>query len=104
MKTKHVPSVPLAPSFATTHALIHSSPWNPLPPDLTVPISTWKAAGEDGVELLMEVNDFLAPDYSMPIKFSDQLLLVATKGEEAEDAHEACRAPGDTRPLSLKKQ
>ena len=27
----------------------------------------------------------------MPIKFSDQLMLLTAKGEEPDDAHEVCR-------------
>jgi hypothetical protein len=67
-----------------------------------LPYSAWGAAGDAGVETLVGVNDFLASGYSMPIEFSDQLMLFAVKGEEAEDAHEVCRSPSDTRPLSLK--
>ena len=80
---------------AFTKNLKHSEPG----PD-GLPYAAWDS--DAGAETLLEVNDFLASGYSMPIKFSDQLMLFAAKGEEAEDAHEVCRSPGDTRPLSLK--
>ena len=65
-----------------------------------LPYSAWDS--DAGAETLSGVNDFLATGYSMPINFSDQLLLFAVKGDEVDDAHEVCRTPGDTRPLSLK--
>jgi hypothetical protein len=67
-----------------------------------VPYCAWEAAGNDGAETLWLVNQHLASGHTMPFEFSDQLMIFAAKGEEPEDAHEVCRAPGDTRPLSLK--
>ena len=44
-----------------------------------LPYVAWDAPGHDGAQTLFEVNNFLASGYSMPMVFSDQLLLFDVK-------------------------
>ena len=67
-----------------------------------LPYADWDAAGDAGAETLLEVNDILASGYTMPITFSDQLMLFAVKGEKPDVTHEVSRLAADTRPLSFK--
>ena len=50
-----------------------------------VPYLAWEVAGDVGAETLREVNDFLASGHTMPISFSDQLLLFGVNGEVSDD-------------------
>ena len=88
-------------SNASVRSFLRSAKHSQPGPD-GVPYLAWEVAGDVGAETLRGVNDFLASGYSMPITFSDQLLLFGVKGEDSDDALEVRRVAGDTRPLSLK--
>jgi hypothetical protein len=89
------------PSSMSVRAFIKSSKHSKPGPD-GLPYAAWDAAGDAGAETLLEVNDFLASGYTMPVTYSDQLMLFVVKGEDQDDAYEVCRVAADTRPLSLK--
>ena len=89
------------PSSAGFQAFLRRAPHSACGPD-GIPYSAWRAAGDSGVQTLLKLGWHIMSSGSPPPAFNESLSVFIPKPVEDTPGHEGCRAPEDTRPLSLK--
>ncbi len=91
----------VAPTTESFRRIVHRLPASAPGPD-GIPFKAWSAGGEAAIETLWLVHIWAAEGLPLPLEGLCSLLVFLPKGEEASDGESVVRAPGDTRPISLK--
>ncbi len=91
-----------APSAADLAAAAKRSASSAPGPD-GLPRAAWGGAGAAGADALERVSDAMLQLFGPPRAFLETLAVYLPMGEQAGDEDGAGQAPGDTRPIRLKK-